>query len=168
MLARTFVMTLVAAIGVTSAAAAQTRSPEHDRLSAMVGQWRTEVETAPAGSRPGTKITGTEECAWFADLHVVCRYQAATETGAYSAIRLVSYVPMLRQYSAYTVDSTGASLLTAGQIDGKTWTFVADSAGAKSRLVLTIAPDGYTGITETSSGRGWVTVSTVKATRVTP
>lgn len=159
---------LIAAIGVALATIgeAQTRRPEHERLSAMVGSWQTELELAATPSTPATKVNGTEECAWFADLHVICRNDAKTQTGPYSAIRIVSYQGAIKQYSVYTVDSTGLSLLAFGDVSGDTWTFTADGQGGKSRLVLTMGPAGYTGVSEVSRDGSWTPVSTIKGTRI--
>jgi hypothetical protein len=161
---------VIAAIGVVLATTseAQTRRPEHERLSAMVGSWQTELEVAATPATPATKVNGTEECAWFADLHVICRSDAKTQTGPYSAIRIVSYQSAIKQYAIYTVDSTGLSLLAFGDISGDKWTFTAEGQGAKSRLILTIGATGYTGVSEFSRDGSWTPVSIIKATRVTP
>ena len=159
---------LIAAIGavVATISEAQTRRPEHERLSGMVGSWQTELEVAATPSLPAAKVTGTEECAWFADLHVICRNDAKTQTGPYSAIRIVSYQSASKQYSVYTVDSTGLSLLAYGEVSGDTWTFTAEGQGAKSRLILTMGPTSYTGVSEFSRDGSWTPVSTIKGTRV--
>ena len=150
-------------------AAGQGRTPEHERLSAMVGRWQTEVDIKATAPTEGGKATGTEECAWFANLHVVCRNDAKADSGAYSAIRLISYHAPLKRYSIYTIDSNGAALLAFGQVSGDTWTFSAEAAEAKSRLTLTMTPTGYTGTSEGSLRNGpWAPVSSVKAKRLEP
>ena len=150
-------------------AAGQGRTPEQERLSAMVGRWQTDVEIKATAPAQGGKVTGTEECAWFANLHVVCRNDTKADSAAYSAIRLLSYHAGLKQYAVYTIDSTGSTLLAFGQVSGDTWTFNAEAAESKSRLVITMTPTGYTGTTELSIRNGpWTPVSLVKATRLEP
>ena len=154
---------------MTAAVGAQERRPEHERLAALVGNWQTEVDVSATPGSPARKVNGVEECAWFANLHVICRNDAKTETGPYTAIRIISYQPTIKQYSVYAVDSAGLSLLSFGQIDGDKWTFTAEGQGSTSRLVITMSASGYTGVSEVSTrGGSWTPVSAIKATRATP
>lgn len=139
----------------------------HKRLEAMVGTWQTEMEVAPSPRGPGGQVNGTEECAWFVDLHLVCRSETKAGAGVlYSAIRLISYVPAMKTYAAYTVDSLGLATLALGQISGDIWTFVIEQPAAKSRLVLTMGTDRYTAVSEYSGPNGrWAQASVTKATR---
>jgi hypothetical protein len=148
---------------------AQGRRPEHDRMAPMIGSWQTEVEIPPTPTAAAVSVKGTEECAWFADLHVVCRNEAAMASGPYSSIRIFSYQPTAKEYSIYTVDSLGLSTLYFGQISGDVWTFTAVGQLGKSRLTLTMTATGYTGVSE-FAGRNdrWSPISSVKATRHTP
>ena len=160
---------MMAWVALLAPAAGQGRGPEQERLGAMVGRWQTEVEVKATASAQAAKVTGSEECAWFANLHVVCRTDATADAGPYSAIRLISYHVPLKQYSIYTIDSTGAALQAFGQVSGDTWTFSAESGESKSRLVIKMTPTGYTGTSELSIGNGpWTPVSSVKATRLEP
>jgi hypothetical protein len=164
-----FAVVTMAWAALAAPAAAQGRGPEQERLSAMVGRWQTEVEIKATATAPASKVIGTEECAWFANLHVVCRNDAKADSTAYTAIRLMSYHTVLKRYAVYTVDSTGAVLLAFGQVSGDTWTFGSENAESKSRFVMTLTPTGYTGTSEVSGRKGeWTPVSSVKAARLEP
>ena len=168
MVRRAAIVTMASAVLVMPAAG-QSGGAEHGRLAPMVGRWQTEVEFKASSTAPASKMTGAEECAWFTNLHVVCRNEAKGETGPYTSIRLISYYPALKQYAAYTVDSRGGVHLALGQISGDTWTFSSETGESKSRLVITMTPTGYTGTNEVSSGKGpWTQVSSIKATRTEP
>ena len=164
-----FAIVAVTWMAVAMPAAGQGRTPEQERLSAMVGRWQLEVEITATAPAQGGKASGTEECAWFANVHVVCRNDTKADSGSYSAIRLFSYHALLKQYAVYTIDSAGAALLAFGQVSGDTWTFNAEAAESKSRLAIRMTPTGYTGTTELSIRNGpWTPVSSVKATRLEP
>ena len=60
----------------SAAATAQERRPEHERLAVMVGSWQTEVDVKATPTGPSFVVKGIEECAWFANLHVVCRNES--------------------------------------------------------------------------------------------
>ena len=148
-----------------SIAAAQT-TPDQKRLDIMVGQWRIDVDLKATPLSPATKASGTEECQWFADRHVVCRSEAKGPAGIYSQMRTLSYVPARKQYVAYTVDSLGSALVAYGQVSGDTWTFTTDQPAFNIRLTLKIASGGYTAVAEFAGADGkYVPLSEVKATR---
>ena len=154
-------------LGLVMPLAGQQRSREQDRLSAMVGRWQTELEITATAAGPAMKVTGTEECAWFANIHVVCRNDAKADAGAYSAIRLFSHHAPSKQYAVYTIDSAGAALVAYGQIAGEIWTFTAEAGESKSRLVIKMGSASYEGTSELSMRGGtWTPVSTMKATRL--
>jgi hypothetical protein len=153
----------------SAAATAQGRRPEHERLAVMVGSWQTEVDVKATPTGPALTVKGIEECAWFANLHVVCRNESKMESGPYSSIRLLSYQASTKEYSVYTVDSLGLSTLAFGQVSGDVWTFTAEGQGMRSRLTLTMTPDGYTGVSEFATRNDrWSPLSSVKATRQKP
>ena len=132
----------------------------------MVGKWTIEVDTKATPLSPASKASGTEECQWFANRHVVCRSEAKGSAGAYSQMRTLSYVPARKMYAAYTVDSLGSALLAYGQVNGDTWTFSTDQPAFNIRLTLKIAADGYTALAEFAGADGkYLPLSEVKATR---
>ena len=164
-----YALVIVVWLGLATPVGGQGRSPEQERLSAIVGRWQTELEIKATAAGQAGKVSGTEECAWFANLHVVCRNDAKADVVSYAAIRLISYHAPTRQYALYTVDSTGTALLAFGQIAGDTWTFTAEASESKSRLVIKMGPASYTGTSELSIRNGvWTPVSSIKATRVEP
>lgn len=147
-------------------AAAQPR-PEHKRLEPAVGKWRVEVDIKPSPLGPASKLAGTEDCQWFVNLHVICRTEATGPGGLYTSIRTLSYLPFLKQYGSYTVDSLGNSTLAVGQVSGNTWTFTADLPGVKTRSTVKTSQDSYTGAIEYLGPDGkWIAVSEIKAARM--
>jgi Protein of unknown function (DUF1579) len=161
------VLLIAGLLGIPSIAAAQTSpSPDQKRLDVMVGKWSIEVDTKATPLSPASKASGTEECQWFANRHVVCRSEAKGPAGAYSQMRTLSYVPARKQYVAYTIDSLGSALVAYGQVDGDTWTFTTDQPAFNIRLTLKIAAGGYTAVAEFAGADGkYLPLSEVKATR---
>ena len=132
----------------------------------MVGKWNIEVDTKATPLSPANKASGTEECQWFANRHVVCRSDAKGSAGAYSQMRTLSYVPARKQYAVYTVDSLGSALVAYGQVSGDTWTFTTDQPTFNVRLTVKMASGGYTALAELAGADGkYLPLSEVKATR---
>ena len=137
------------------------------RLDPMVGRWRIEVDLKATPISQATKASGTEDCEWFANRHVVCRSDAKGTTGTYSQMRTLSYVPAQRQFAAYTIDSLGTSVMAYGQVTGDTWTFTTSQSALNIRLTLKIAATSYTALVEFAGPDGkYLPLSEVRGTRV--
>ena len=150
--------------GVASASVAQTA--DQKKLDVMAGKWSIEIDTKATPLSPANKASGTEECQWFANRHVVCRSEAKGSAGTYSMMRTLSYVPARKQYAVYTVDSLGSAVVGYGQVTGDTWTFTTDQPSFNVRLTLKIAAGGYTALAELAGADGkFLPLSEVKATR---
>jgi len=150
---------------VPAVAAAQPR-PEQKKLDPFVGRWRIDLDVKATAATATGKASGTEDCEWFADLHVVCRSEASGAAGLYRSMRTLSYVPARRSYASYTVDSLGYAVLAFGQPVGNTWTFGSDATGFQVRSVVKLTKDGYTATSEYADNNGkWITASVVTATR---
>jgi hypothetical protein len=148
-----------------SVAAAQP-GPEHKKLDALVGRWRVDVDVKATATTPAAKASGTEDCEWFANLHVVCKSEATGAAGLYRSMRTLSYVPAAKQYASYSIDSLGYAVLTLGQVAGTTWTFTSEVGGYKLRSVIKTTKDGYTATADYAGPDGkWTTTSVVTATR---
>ena len=159
------VLLLAGLFGIPSITAAQT-SPDQKKLDVMAGKWSIEVDTKATPLSPANKASGTEECQWFANRHVVCRSDAKGSAGAYSQMRTLSYVPARKQYAVYTVDSLGSAVVAYGQVSGDTWTFTTDQPSFNIRLTLKVAAGGYTALAELAGVDGkYLPLSEVKATR---
>ena len=157
---------IVGLLAVPSIVAAQQPSPDQKKLDVMVGKWSIEVDTKATPLSPANKASGTEECQWFANRHVVCRSEAKGSAGTYSQMRTLSYLPARKQYVAYTVDSLGSALVAYGQVNGDAWTFTTDQPAFNIRLTLKIAAGGYTALAEFAGADGkYLPLSEVKATR---
>jgi hypothetical protein len=158
---------LLAVPSITAAqtAAAQT-SPDQKRLEVLVGEWRIDVDQKATPLAPATKASGTRDCQWFANRHVVCRSEAKGPAGTYSQMQTLSYVPARKQYVAYTIDSLGSALAAYGQVNGDTWTFTTDQPAFNIRLTLKIAASSFTALAEFAGADGkYLPLSEVKATR---
>ena len=141
--------------------------PEHRKLEALVGKWRVEIDVKATATTPEGKASGTEDCEWFANLHVVCRAEATGAAGVYRSMRTLSYVPATRKYASYSIDSLGYAVLTFGQLAGSTWTFASEATGFKVRSVIKTTRDGYTAASEYAGADGkWTTASLVTGTRL--
>jgi hypothetical protein len=146
--------------------AAAQPGPEHKKLDALVGRWNVDIDVKATATTPASKASGSETCEWFANLHVVCRAEATGAAGLYKSMRIISWVPALKQYTSYTVDSLGYASLTAGTAAGSTWTFATELAGYKLRTTVKTSANGYTSSSEYAGADGkWVTSATVTGTR---
>jgi hypothetical protein len=151
---------------IPSIAAAQQPSADQKRLDVMVGKWSIEIDTKATPLSPANKASGTEECQWFANRHVVCRSDAKGSAGAYSQMRTLSYIAARKQYMAHTVDSLGIAVVAYGQGSGDTWTFTTEQTGFNIRLTMKIAAGGYSALAEFAGPDGkYLPLSEVKGTR---
>lgn len=158
-------LVLVAVLVLPCTAAAQ-GTAEQKRLDVMVGRWRVDVDLNATPLSPAAKASGTEDCEWFADRHVVCRSQAKGASGAYSQMRTFTFVPARKEFAVYVVDSMGTALLAHGQVIGDTWTFMTNQPAFNIRLTLKTARDSYTAVAEYQGLDGkFLPLSEVRATR---
>jgi hypothetical protein len=157
-------MAIVFGFGASDAGAQP--GPEQKRLDFLVGKWRVESDIKASAASPGGKASGTEDCEWFANLHIVCRSELTGAAGLYRTMRVISYVPALKQYSQYSVDSLGYAVLALGQVQGSTWTFTTDLPGMKFRSTMKTSGDSYSTTAEYAGADGkFVATAAGKATR---
>lgn len=161
----TVALLAAATLAVAVPAAAQP-GPEHKKLDALIGRFTVDIDVKASGSTPASKASGTETCESFANLHVVCRAEATGAAGLYKSMRTVSWVPALKQYAVYTVDSLGYATLTTGTVSGSTWTFASELAGYKLRTIVKTTANGYTSTSEYAGADGkWITSAVITGTR---
>lgn len=142
-------------------------SPEQKKLEYFVGKWKTDVDIKATAAAPASKASGTEDCEWFANLHIVCKAESTTAAGNYRTMRVLSYVPALKAYSQYSVDSLGYAVLSVGQLQGSTWTFTTELPGMKLRSIMKTGGDGYSSTSEYAGADGkFSPTGTGKASRV--
>ena len=160
------ILLLIAGVlGIPSLTAAQT-TPDQKKLDVMAGKWSIEVDTKATPLSPANKASGSEECQWFANRHLVCRSDAKGSAGTYSQMRTLSYIPARKQYAVYTVDSLGSAVVAYGLVTGDTWTFTTEQPSFNIRLTVKIAASGYTALAELAGADGkYLPLSEVKATR---
>ena len=152
--------------GMAVVAYAQPPGPEQRKLEYFVGKWRSEVDIKASANSPAAKASGTEDCEWFANTHIVCRSESTGPSGLYKAMRVISYVPAVKQYASYTVDSIGYAVLSLGQLQGSTWTFATEFSGGKTRYTVKTSRDSYTAMSEYAGSDGkWTTLSAINSAR---
>jgi hypothetical protein len=157
---------VLAAVLVLPCTAIAQGSPDVKKLDAMVGRWRVDVDLKATPLSQAAKASGTEDCEWFADRHVVCRSETKGASASYSQMRTFSYIPARTEYAAYAVDSLGTALVAYGQVSGDTWTFTTSQPAFNIRLTLKISPNAYTALAEYSGPDGkYLPLSEVRATR---
>jgi hypothetical protein len=155
-----------ASVAVLARPAAAQPGPEHKKLDAFVGRWTVDIDVKATGTTAASKASGTETCESFANLHVVCRAEATGAAGLYKSMRTLSWVPALKQYASYTIDSLGYASLTLGQVSGTTWTFATELAGYKLRTTVKTTANGYTSTSEYAGADGkWITSAVITGTR---
>jgi len=156
----------VCLLALVPAAAMAQPGPDQKKLEPFVGRWKVDLDVKATATTPAGKASGTEDCEWFANLHVVCRSEATGAAGLYRSMRTLSYVPATKSYASYTIDSLGYAVLTFGQAAGSTWTFSSDTVGFKARSVVRLTKDGYTATSEYAGADGkWTTASVVTGSR---
>jgi hypothetical protein len=164
--ARLAVIVLATLLAVPSTSVAQS-APDYKRLEPMVGRWQIEVDLKATPISQATKASGTEDCEWFANRHVVCRSEAKGTAGTYGQMRTLSYIPAQKQFAAYTIDSLGTSVIAYGQVSGDTWTFTTAQSALNIRLTLKIAAASYSAVVEFAGPDGkYLPLSEVRGTRV--
>jgi len=109
---------IVVAVLFLLSSSSMAQTTEQKALQPMVGRWQVEIDLKATPISQATKATGTEDCEWFANRHVVCRSEAKGTTGMYSQMRTLSYIPAQKQYAAYTIDSLGTALIAYGTVAG--------------------------------------------------
>jgi hypothetical protein len=146
--------------------------PEHQALGYFAGQWVSESEMKPGPYGPGGKMTSHDDCKWFeGNFQIVCHSEAKGPVGAMTSMGIMAYVPSERVYSYYGIDNKGASELSVGKKEGKTWTFMTTTSmgdqPVKSRYTIVEGtPTAYTFKWETSpDGAKWETVMEGKSTK---
>jgi hypothetical protein len=166
MTVRTAAVIVAALLALPGTSAAQPATDAR-RLEPMVGRWRIEVDLKATPISQATKASGTEDCEWFANRHVVCRSEAKSTTGTYAQMRTLSYIPAQRQYAAYTIDSLGTALIAYGQVAGDTWTFSTGQSPLNIRVTLKLAAASYTALVEFAGPDGkFLPLSEIRGTRI--
>ncbi len=154
-----------ACLALMSPPASAQVNAEHAKLDYFIGHWRSEVDVPATATTPASHASGTDHCEWFANMHVVCKSETNGPAGSYRSTRIISYVPQLRKFTSYAVDSLGYALYSVGEVRGDAWVFQTELAGVKSRFTMRLGVDAYTAISEWAGPSGWVVASEGHATR---
>jgi len=119
---------------VAQAPPAPKPGPEHQKLSAFVGNWTFSGEMKPGPMGPGGKMTGTDRIMWLADNFALeRRFSGTGPMGSINGLEVIAYDGARKVYTYQIVDSTGAVGGGTGTNNGSTWTFTGSgSMGGKT------------------------------------
>ena len=97
------------AVLCAQAPAAPKPGPEHQALSAFVGNWTSVGEMKPGPMGPGGKMTGSDRIQWTpGNFAVERRFEGKGPMGAISGLEIIAYDTAKKTYTYQYVDSTGA------------------------------------------------------------
>ena len=117
---------------VTSLAFAQGAPPrpgaEHQQLAALVGTWSSTGESTANPIEPAQKWTAGIKAEWFPGRFAVVMNTTSkgSVVGDSVALDVITYDPVVKGYTWYSLDSLGSTGLGRGSITGNTLTVVWD------------------------------------------
>jgi hypothetical protein len=147
--------------------------PEQARIGFFAGTWQYEGEAQASPMGPGGKITGTDNCQWFAGgFQLICQGDGTGPRGAMKNGSIWGFDPAQGKYTYYGYNSMGEGFFVLGTVQGKVWTWTADmpaggGATVKIRAILTEqTPTQYSLKVESSAdGTTWNTMEEGRATK---
>lgn len=142
-------------------------SPEHKRLEAFVGTWRTEGEIRASSSGPAARFHATDVYEWLpGGFFLVHRWDAHMPDGETKGIEIIGYDGASRTYLMHFFDNQGNTGIMRGSVESGIWRFT----GETLRFTGGFQDDGNTlvGVWEQRSGEGsdWRPWMDVKLTKV--
>lgn len=121
-----------------------TPGPEHKRIAYFAGQWNYQGEAKDSPLGPGGKMTGTENCEWFAGgFQLVCRSKGTGPRGPATGMSVLGYDPGRKAYTYYALSSLGDNIFVRGQVQDKVWTWTDEATleGKKVKIVATVVEE---------------------------
>jgi hypothetical protein len=147
--------------------------PEHDRLKYFVGKWRFEFDVKESPFGPAGKLDGTDTNEMMpGGFFLISHSKGKGTMGEIRGLSIFGYDADEHVYTYYSVNNWGESELAKGTVDGKSWTWNAESnlrgKDVKTRFsVNEVSPTFYTMKFDASSdSTSWTTVMEGKATKV--
>ena len=146
-------------------------SPEHQKLSVLLGKWNSEGQAQASPYGPAGKVTSVDTFAWLpGNFFMEHRWEWKQGGTAIIGMEIIGYESAGKAYTSRFFDNFGNSGSVKGTSNGNTWTWTADSVVAekplKERGTLVVAGDTMTGKWEYSTdGSKWFPNFEVKAVR---
>jgi VCBS repeat-containing protein len=139
--------------------------PEHERLNAFVGTWKTEGETRASPLGPAARITAVDTYEWFpGGFFLVHHVDARVGDEEIKVIEIIGHDASNGRYFTRSFDSQGnAGTYEVSVRDGR-WTFT----GKSERATVQVSADGKTMTANwerSEDGSTWLPWMDVKLTR---
>lgn len=143
--------------------------PEHRRLDAFVGIWKTEGEIRASASGPAARFRATDTYEWLpGGFFLVHRFEAQMPDGETQGIEIIGYDAERKTYPMHSFDSQGNASVMQASVEDGTWIFT----GEALRFTGSFQDGGntITGLWEQRSDDGgqwlpWLDVKLTKAGR---
>lgn len=122
---------------------ADTRSPQPNRLTRLVGRWT--IEERYAGD--SSKYLKTSTCELFGGAqHLVCQADAETPLGPTKSLSILSYDQSAGTFTQYTITNVGVAAHVTGTVTDTSWSGNTEFAfnGEKIKARLTVTDDSPT------------------------
>ena len=139
-------------------------SPEHEKLDAITGVWRTQITMLDPAGNEIERHAATDTYRWMPGRHFLLHDVDATMPGGpYASLEIIAVDPATGRYASRNYDNTGAITESTMMFDGRTWSI--DSENERFRGAL--ADDGrtLTGRWERREGGNWLAWMDVTLTR---
>src|SRR5688572_8932252 len=95
-------LALIALVGLALALPTTPPKPgaEHKAMAYFAGKWPSEGEIKPGTLGPGGKMTGTDNCEWFAGgFQIVCRGEGKGPLGPTTTLGVLAYSAADKAYT---------------------------------------------------------------------
>ena len=141
-------------------------TPEHGRLRAFVGTWRTEGEVRATRSSPLAPFRAVDVYEWLpGGFFLVHRWDAKMPEGDSSGIEILGFDTTSRTYFIHSFDNQGNLGVMEGIREGDRWTFTGEAL--RFRGEFGEGGSALTGMWEQRSPDGltWVPWMDVRLTR---
>jgi len=167
------VMSISAVLVLGQAPHALKPGPEHQKLSAFVGNWTFEGEAKASPMGPAGKVTGTDRIQWLpGGFFLERRSEGKGPAGDMKALEIMGYDSAKKVYTYSYFDSMGAAGSGTMTVSGNTWNVTGTgSMGEKTlqeRCALTFASGGTSLDVKcegSTDGKTWTPTLEGKATK---
>jgi hypothetical protein len=146
---------------------------EQERLKYFVGKWNFEFEMKQSPFGPAGKVEGTDRNEMMpGGFFLISHSKGKGTMGEIRGLSIFGYDADEKVYTYYSVNNWGEDELAKGTVDGKTWTWNAESEmggkNVKTRFTLNeVSPTFYTlKFDAMSDSTSWTMLMEGKATKV--
>jgi Protein of unknown function (DUF1579) len=102
--------------------------PEHKRLDAFVGTWKTEGEIRASPSGSAVMIHATDTYEWLPGrFFLIHRWDAHMPDGNTKGIEIIGYDASSKTYPMHSFDSEGNFGIMRASVKGDIWSFAGES-----------------------------------------